>query len=443
MSFFNDFPHVRQYDGDLGWLIRTVQDLASTLENFVNLNTIKYADPIAWNIATQYEANTVVINSADGTAYLSTRPVPSGVSVTDTEYWTPIFNYGTSLDQIRAQIAALNEGSSSTASQAVTAGQLLWLDGELYQAAYDIAAGTAYISGVNVNPVTVETILNAFRTYVESAVASITKPILNVKEYGATGGGTIDDTEAIQTAIDDAEANGYAVHIPSGTYLVSTLWIRSDIHIFGTGKLKAYPLRYDTLAANTSAGSNTITVSDGSIYRKNMILTIKKSTSTEVMVVTGISGNELTIKKFRYYDGLSGTDYLDNAYPTGSEIHINTVPLVITRHLYTEAVDSDDSAYIINNCRIEGISVTGNRSGYDHSKYSIYDITLNGCIFAYRTRGLAISGGSYGSCYNNAIAIIGRTAATKVERTIIENVQVPSDISDISLKDVGGGILLH
>lgn len=25
MSFLNDFPHVRQYDGDLGWLIREVR----------------------------------------------------------------------------------------------------------------------------------------------------------------------------------------------------------------------------------------------------------------------------------------------------------------------------------------------------------------------------------------------------------------------------------
>lgn len=32
MSFLNDFPHVRQYDGDLGWLIRKCGSLITAVE---------------------------------------------------------------------------------------------------------------------------------------------------------------------------------------------------------------------------------------------------------------------------------------------------------------------------------------------------------------------------------------------------------------------------
>lgn len=32
MSFLNDFPHVRQYDGDLGWLIRRCGSLTTAVE---------------------------------------------------------------------------------------------------------------------------------------------------------------------------------------------------------------------------------------------------------------------------------------------------------------------------------------------------------------------------------------------------------------------------
>ena len=91
MSFF-EFPNTRTYDKDLGWLIKRVIELNETLKNFVVLNTIKYADPIQWNIATQYETNTVVVDPATGTAYISVQPVPSGVALTNTDYWAVIFD---------------------------------------------------------------------------------------------------------------------------------------------------------------------------------------------------------------------------------------------------------------------------------------------------------------------------------------------------------------
>lgn len=139
MSFLNDFPHVRQYDGDLGWLIRRTKKLSSDIENFVNINTIKYADPMSWDITTQYEANTVVIDPQYGSAYISTKPVPAGVDIENTEYWTPIFNYGEIMVKIVSGVVHKTV-TDMTADESLTANMLVMTEG--YYSAAD--GGAAY-----------------------------------------------------------------------------------------------------------------------------------------------------------------------------------------------------------------------------------------------------------------------------------------------------------
>lgn len=108
MSFF-EFPHTRTYDNDLGWLIYAVNRMKDQLDNFINFNTIKYADPIQWNITTQYESNTVVVDPQTGNAYISVRPVPGGVNISNTDYWTPIFNYYDAINTLRDELTEMIE----------------------------------------------------------------------------------------------------------------------------------------------------------------------------------------------------------------------------------------------------------------------------------------------------------------------------------------------
>lgn len=224
MSFF-EFPHTRTYDNDLGWVIRRIVKMSDELTNFINFNTIKYADPIAWNITTQYEANTVVINPADGTAYISTRPVPSGVLVTNTDYWTPIFNYGESLDTLREQIAAANEMSSGTAHQAYNEGDLVWLNGVLHVLLADIPAGTAFIEGTNVEEITVEQFfgenIDALHSEFESAIAAL-KWYLSPEMFGAVGDGVTDDSAAFIQMAQAARDTKKSIIIPNKTYKLGT-----------------------------------------------------------------------------------------------------------------------------------------------------------------------------------------------------------------------------
>lgn len=248
MSFF-EFPHTRTYNNDLGWLIAHVIRMSKQLENFINLNTIKYADPIAWNITTQYEANTVVINPADGTAYISTQPVPSGVLITNTDYWTPIFNYGESMETLRVQIVPFDEKANTTASRAYVAGDLLWKDGKLWRVMVDMPIGTAFIQGSNIEPITVEQFIDERVRYYETAEKMFADKTLIPGMFAVTMGyGSINDggngfynIESATSGLSLGLDNGYnARYIPEGkTYNVRALG--------GGISLDIYPMLFDML----------------------------------------------------------------------------------------------------------------------------------------------------------------------------------------------------
>lgn len=57
----------------------------------------------------------------------------------------------------------------------------------------------------------------------------------NVREHGAAGDGSTDDTESIQRAIDAARETGGIVFFPPGTYLTGRLILHSRVHLRGAG----------------------------------------------------------------------------------------------------------------------------------------------------------------------------------------------------------------
>lgn len=225
MSFF-EFPHTRTYDSDLGWIIKRLVAMNTKLDNFINLNTIKYADPIAWNITTQYEANTVVIDPATGTAYISTRAVPYGVRITNTDYWTPIFNYGESLDTLREQIAAANEGDNWYASAPRAVDELVWVEGILYRAVVQIPQGTRYVPSVNVVSTTVENELQRVSAYLNGL---LNQEIVNRTVADETILGEVRDTaNALDGRLDVIEA-------AAGQYYGATFEAIGDSNCYGYG----------------------------------------------------------------------------------------------------------------------------------------------------------------------------------------------------------------
>ena len=89
---------------------------------------------------------------------------------------------------------------------------------------------------------------------------------LNVKDYGAKGDGSTDDTSAIQSAINAAaSAGGGAVFVPTGDYVVNgglTIPVNKPIRLFGAGIAPGNGLAAPTRLQRTS-GSTTIITAAG------------------------------------------------------------------------------------------------------------------------------------------------------------------------------------
>lgn len=287
-------PYTNFHDLNLDWIIEVLNEFNTKLTNFVSLATIKYANPIQWDITSQYEANTVVVDS-NGNAYLSVQPVSSGVSLDRTEYWTKIGNFDELWANVKKAITPTDEGHSSTATAARAIDDLVWVNGLLVRITAAMKAGDAYVPGSNcVSSSTNEVLHYLLTTFNERLTAEQTarenadndlqtaidtekqargdadsglqtaidtektarenadtqlrtaigveqtaredadsglqnsieqlqqdvKKVLdyaNVKNYGAKGDGSTDDTIAFSTAI----ASGKDLFIPDGEYIIT------------------------------------------------------------------------------------------------------------------------------------------------------------------------------------------------------------------------------
>lgn len=147
---------------NLDWIISDMRTLAETLQNFISLNTIKYADPIQWNISTQYGTNTVVVDPNTGTAYLSVQPVPSGVAISNTDYWTPIFTLN--FLSANQNITLRDDGQNILATFSSAADDWLIWQGILYKVTQAINVNEAYVPGYNITRYTVEMYIEDLKT---------------------------------------------------------------------------------------------------------------------------------------------------------------------------------------------------------------------------------------------------------------------------------------
>lgn len=164
---FESFPYTNYHNLNLDWILKRFHDYEETLQNFVSLNTIKYADPFDWDITRQYSTNTIVMDPMTGIAYISVKPVPSGAQITDTNYWTPVFDLSLLFEGIKDSIAALVE-ESDYATENSTAGTLIWVGNTLYRSTVDIAAGARYVSGGNVERITIEELINGLQNALDA-----------------------------------------------------------------------------------------------------------------------------------------------------------------------------------------------------------------------------------------------------------------------------------
>lgn len=253
--FFNDFPYTDFHELNLSWLLKKVIELNETVKNFINLETIKYANPIQWNIATQYEKNTVVVDPQTGTAYISVAPVPSGVALSNPDYWTVIFDLD--IAQANNNITLRDDGNNVLSTFASDTGDWLLWNGTLYRVTQPISISTAYVPGYNIDRYTVELFVKDYVDALDTSIGNIntaigniniaignittdvqslegkTDYIVNPKMYGAVGDGVTDDTDALNQMFTDASANGYTVDLQNLNYGIS-----DTVHVLACETIK-------------------------------------------------------------------------------------------------------------------------------------------------------------------------------------------------------------
>ena len=169
MAYFNEFPNTRTYDSDLGWLISAVSKMQEDMEG---MEKITYHDPIGWNISTQYEKNTVVKDPLTDVLYLSSQPVPAGVSLTNTDYWIAIGDFSYTIQYLKDAICTTDEGDSLTATRSYSVGDFLWWSDKLYKAIAVIHVGDAFGNN-NIQNVQIVNLLEDIQTIIDNDVAGL------------------------------------------------------------------------------------------------------------------------------------------------------------------------------------------------------------------------------------------------------------------------------
>lgn len=188
-DFFNEYPYRDIESLNLDFLIKMIRKLEEELINFVSLNTVTYADPIQWSITRQYKVNTVVVDPITGTAYLSTKPVPLGVPLTNTNYWTPIFDLN--LLSANQNITTRDDGANILATFPSDPDDWLIWNNLLYIVIHEIHENEAYVEGYNIRRYTVEMFLKDYINDVISKINALAAKVGNLSNLTTTEKNTI------------------------------------------------------------------------------------------------------------------------------------------------------------------------------------------------------------------------------------------------------------
>lgn len=217
--FDTRWPYTNFHELNLNWILDTLKKQDAAIADFISLNSITYANPLQWDITRQYPKNQVVLDT-NGDGYLSVQPVPVGVEIDNTDYWTKIGNFSELWSTVKLAITAADEGLKTTASADRASGDLVWLNNTLYVCTTAITRGTEY--GTN----------NTAKTTIDARLANLAQAVKTLQDNIADVNTALSDKIDKSTAGDLAQtvsgdytivANKFAVKSTRGFYNALTV----------------------------------------------------------------------------------------------------------------------------------------------------------------------------------------------------------------------------
>lgn len=267
----------------------------------------------------------------------------------------------------------------------------LYLNGEIVTT---VTAATARASDVNFTPVG-----NISSTDVQAALAEVDtkqQERVSVKDFGAVGDGSTDDTVAIQAAIDSVEAQGGGtVHFPEGTYIVSDTLTIDNNGVFLLGD--AHPVVEQLYQTTVEPKGSVIKLADGAFNTssKPIVEFIYQGTGSEARLGGGMEnlvvfGN----RSLTTANPAAGSAKDNNAYGIGVKITGARYVTLRNNHFAW--------------CAEDGIAVTSGGSQSVSSNNIV--ITGNACL-SNSGRGMLLAGGD-SLCQNNTIGYNGQSGVS-------------------------------
>jgi hypothetical protein len=114
MLFNHRYPYTDFHELNLDWILCKMRELDSTLTEFTTLNKLQWCG--TWDISKSYSAWSLV-EDGDGNGYVSTGPVPSGIQLTNADYWQKVANYSSLYAAFEQRIELLEDGEAELKTQ--------------------------------------------------------------------------------------------------------------------------------------------------------------------------------------------------------------------------------------------------------------------------------------------------------------------------------------
>lgn len=332
-GFWNAYPGTDLHEIDLHYVLMQLLQLRKDMQEVIDAQAITFADPINWNITSQYPANQVVLDS-NGDGYISRQPVPAGIPLSNTNYWTQIFSFNDIADRIRASVA-VNAGTSATAPEALTTGELVWWQGDIYRVLVNMPAGTAFIEGTNIERFTVDDKIELYADAIRDLQAADIELQQNIDDEAQARAEAIaeeaqarEDAIAAEAAAREAQDNILEQQIEAIDLEGAEPFINLTVNRYGTGIIKDTDDAYsgvqgfcmldETTAAVYFADYNNSSSNNGRLRKMN----VRSGIWSDDLLLEG-AGHGQTV----CYDGT----YIYILFFTGGASDVNNQKITIVR----------------------------------------------------------------------------------------------------------------